>query len=208
MGGHQLGDVASRTAVQAFIDAFEADTAGVVSARLRRCLEAANEAVAAAFSKAGAFGGTTLTAAFAGGGLLWWISVGDSPLYLWRQRRLARLNEDHSLRSVYMQYVQAGCLSFDEAKSRGHSLRSAVTGDALAMVDAPVTPYPLLPGDRILLTSDGTDDLLYTQVLSEDVKNVLDDRTGNLAAQIVTACEALQSPYADNVTVVAMDWQG
>lgn len=208
MGGHQLGDVASRTAVQAFVDAFEADENTAMAERLNSALQSANKAVGALFRRESAFGGTTLTAVFVGGGVMWWISVGDSPLYLWRQQRLVRLNEDHSLRAVYMQYVQAGSLTFEDAKMRGHSLRSAVTGEDLTMVDAPATPYPLLPGDRILLTSDGTDDLLYTQVLSDEAKTALDNRSGNLAAHIVAACEALASPYADNVTVVAMDWEG
>lgn len=206
MGGHQLGDLASQTAVQAFVSAFEQATEGPISHRMKTALDAANDAVACAFRKAGAFGGTTLTAAYVGGGVLWWISVGDSPLYLWRQHRLVRLNADHSLRAVYMQYVQAGSLTFEDAMQRGHSLRSAVTGDRMSMVDAPSTPYPLLPGDRIMLTSDGTDDLLYTPVLSEAAKQVLETRGGNLSADIVAACQALQAPFADNVTVVALDW--
>lgn len=206
MGGHQYGDLASKTAVKAFVSAFGVHRDCSVSMRLEYALEEANDAVGDLFNEADAFGGTTLLAAFIGGGVLWWISVGDSPLYLWRKGRLLRLNEDHSMRAVYMQYVREGCLTFEEALHKGHSLRSAVTGNALSMVDAPVTPYPLLPGDRLLLTSDGTDDLLYTPVLTDKVKEVMEDRSGNLSARVVEACRALDMPYADNVTVVSMDW--
>lgn len=206
MGGHQFGALASSTAAKAFVDAFEGDSESPVSQRLLNALEAANAAVRAAFSEVGAYGGTTLVAAYIGGGVLWWVSVGDSPLYLWRHHRLIRLNEDHSMRAVYMQYVQSGCLTFEEAVMRGHALRSAVTGEAISMIDSSVTPYPLLPGDRIILTSDGTDDLLYTSVLADDVKALLDERSGNLAVRITEACRLLENPYADNVTVVSMDW--
>ncbi len=206
MGGHQFGNVASQTAVKAFVEAFSEDDEGPVSLRLRDALDAANDAVREVFNQAEAFGGTTLVAAFIGGGVLWWISVGDSPLYLWRHGRLIRLNEDHSLRSVYMQYVKAGSLTFEEALNMGHSLRSAVTGDELVIVDAPMTPYPLLPGDRVLLTSDGSDDLLYTPVLTDTVRNLMEDRSGSLSARVVEACRALNTPYADNVTVISMDW--
>lgn len=206
MGGHQFGALASSTAAKEFVDAFEGDSDSPVSQRLLNALEAANVAVRAAFSEVGAYGGTTLVAAYIGGGVLWWVSVGDSPLYLWRHHRLIRLNEDHSMRAVYMQYVQSGCLTFEEAVMRGHALRSAVTGEAISMIDSSVTPYPLLPGDRIILTSDGTDDLLYTSVLADDVKALLDERSGNLAVRITEACRLLENPYADNVTVVSMDW--
>lgn len=206
MGGHQFGALASSTAAKAFVEAFEDEVNGPVSERMLNALDAANAAVGAAFSEAGAYGGTTLVAAYIGGGVLWWVSVGDSPLYLWRHHRLVRLNEDHSMRAVYMQYVQSGCLTFEEAVMRGHSLRSAVTGDSITMIDSSVTPYPLLPGDRIILTSDGTDDLLYTAVLSDEVKALLDERSGNLSVRIVEACRMLDNPYADNATVVSMDW--
>ena len=206
MGGHMHGDVASKTAVNAFVEAFEVETETSIQERLQNALEAANEEVGRTFRASGDFGGTTLVAAFVGHGVLWWISVGDSPLYLWRRERLLRLNEDQSMRSVYMQYVQAGCLTFEDAVLRGHSLRSAVTGHAMELVDASATPYPLLPGDRIILTSDGTDDLLYVAALPPHVKAIFEDRTGNLSTRLVQACCDLNEPHADNVTVISMDW--
>ena len=207
MGGHQFGALASRTAVRVFVEAFEQETSGPISERLSIALHAANDAVGELFKQYEAFGGTTLTAVFVGGGVMWWISVGDSPLYLWRCGRLLRLNADHSLREVYMQYVKAGTITFEDAANKGHTLRSALTGEDIAMIDAPPTPYPLLPGDRIILSSDGSDDLFFVAILSEKVRALLSNREGNLATGIIEACVALESPYADNVTVVCMDWQ-
>ncbi len=206
MGGHMHGDVASKTAAASFVESFESELDTPIQERLIHALEAANRAVGRIFKSSGDFGGTTLVAAFISNGVLWWISVGDSPLYLWRRGRLVRLNEDHSMRSVYMQYVQAGCLTFEEAVMRGHSLRSAVTGHAIELIDASATPYPLLPGDRIILTSDGTDDLLYVAALPESVKAIFEERTGNLSTRLVQACCELDEPHADNVTVISMDW--
>ena len=48
-------------------------------------------------------------------------------------------------------------------------------------------------------------DKLYS-VLSDDVKALLDERGGNLSVRIVEACRLLDNPYADNATVVSMDW--
>lgn len=207
MGGHMFGDVASATAAETFADTFEQESGSPVAERLQFALDAANDAVARVFAAAGAFGGTTLTAVFIGAGVLWWISVGDSPLYLWRHGRLMRLNEDHSMRAVYMQYVHSGSLTYEEAKHAGYSLRSALTGEPPALVDLPAVPYPLLPGDRIVLTTDGADDLLDTPFVSDALRRIFDEREGNLSSRIVAACEALNNPYADNVTVICMDWK-
>lgn len=207
MGGHQQGALAAQTAVKAFLQTFEAERGRENPADcLCRALEAANSAVGQELARLGAFGGTTLVAAYMAGGVLWWVSVGDSPLLLWRHQRLVRLNADHSLRDVYMQYVKAGFMSYEEAMSQGHRLRSALTGEPLTMVDAPPTPYPLLPGDRLILASDGVDDLLLPAVLPEEVKTLLNTRGEvSLAALIVDACMRMQLPAADNTTVVCLD---
>lgn len=205
MGGHHHGEWASRAAVDAFVEHF-GQAEGPVSARLSSSLDAANKAVGRAFSKCSSYGGTTLVAAWIGAGVLWWISVGDSPLFLWRSRRLIRLNEDHSMRAVYLKYISEGGMTYDEAMRQGHLLRSALTGDPISLIDAPPTPYPLLPGDRIILATDGTDELLQPPTLSESTRRLLADRAGELSPGIVGAVQALRLPVSDNVTVVSFDW--
>ncbi len=207
MGGHDMGSMASRTAAAAFAEAFAAreGLAEGIPERLRAALEETNAAVGVAFAEQGSYGGTTLLAVYAGRGLLWWVSVGDSPLLLWRAGRLMRLNEDHSLRPIYLEYAQKGLFSFDEAMSEGHSLRSALTGEPLRLVDAPASPHPLLPGDRLVLASDGVDALLLPQSLPESTRRLLSERGGSLAARIVEGCRLLHDPAADNVTVLTLE---
>lgn len=208
MGGHHHGAMASRTAADAFVADFDESAAeGMpVVERLRQALDMANAAVGRQFCKCESYGGTTLVAAYISGGLLWWVSVGDSPLFLWRRRRLARLNEDHSLRAIFLQYVQAGSLSYDEAMQQGHRLRSALTGEQPSLVDAPATPYPLLPGDRIILASDGADDLLLPAIMPDSVKDLLDCRERPLPALVVEACMKREDAQQDNLTIVSVDW--
>lgn len=208
MGGHHHGAMASRTAAEMFAKDFEEqEGCGSVSERMKHALEAANAAVCHEFAKSDSYGGTTLVAAYISGGLMWWVSVGDSPLFLWRRRRLLRLNEDHSLRAVFMQYVKAGALSYDDAMQQGHRLRSALTGEPPSLIDAPNTPLPLLPGDRIILASDGADDLLLPAIMTEAVKDLLDNREDELPSLIVQACVLQDDPHADNVTVISVDWK-
>ena len=74
------------------------------------------------------------------------------------------------------------------------------------MVDISITPWPLLPGDRLILASDGVDSLFIPAEMTADTRAMLETRTGNLAADIVEACRALEEEHADNVTVVTLDW--
>ncbi|MBQ4613449.1 MAG: protein phosphatase 2C domain-containing protein [Akkermansia sp.] len=206
MGGHDDGAKAARVAADAFADAFSASMTIPVRERLQQALDVANKAVEAIF-RGNKYGGTTLTAAFIGGGVIWWVSVGDSPLFLWRRKRLLRLNADHSMRAIYEEFVRSGTMTQEAAMRKGHMLRSAVTGEHLEMVDVSVTPWPLLPGDRLILATDGVDSLLLPTELAPETRDMLGARGGSLAASIVEACRALQDEYADNVTVVTLDWQ-
>ena len=204
MGGHHDGALASTLASEAYVKSFEKNDDLPMLQRMRLALDDANEAVRKSFESRGVYGGTTLVAAFAGGGVLRWVSVGDTALYLWRRGRLLRLNQDHSFRDVFRSYIGAG-MTAQEALRRGHVLRSAVTGEPLDLVDAPAIPYPLLPEDRIVLATDGAENILEPEMLTSVGRNILDKREGSLPAAIIAACQALNDPHADNTTLVSID---
>ena len=100
MGGHASGEIASRLAVRAFVEAY--GTEGRPSDRLRTGLDHANRAIDDAIRENLSLGGmgTTLVAAAVTTDGLEWVSVGDSPLLIYRDGRLKRLNEDHSMAPV------------------------------------------------------------------------------------------------------------
>ena len=101
MGGQVGGDTASRTVIKTFIETYS-DTTGLISDRLRACLKTANNALASAIDVHPALTGmgTTVVAAVISQRGLEWISVGDSPLWLFREGQLRRLNTDHSMAAV------------------------------------------------------------------------------------------------------------
>lgn len=211
MGGHDCGRLAAETAANTFADAFSKTEGESIAVRLREALDAANQAVGDLFRRDGMYGGTTLLAAYACDGLLWWVSVGDSPLFIWRKDamcssgRLLRLNADHSMRPIFAEMAKSGVMEFSEALAQGHSLRSAVTGDRIPLVDAPM-PRPLLPGDRILLASDGADELLLPAPMSAELRSMFNDCNCNLSVSVVEACQRMELPMADNVTVLSLDF--
>lgn len=207
MGGHDAGALASSTAVKSFIEAFEesAETESSLTWRLHEALQLANDAVGKLYEGTDTYGGTTLLAVFAGRGVLRWVSVGDSGLFLWRQGTLRRLNEDHSMRAVYERFVCPGGMTRREALEGGHVLRSALTGEDMPLIDAHERPFPILPGDRFIMGTDGLEMLVSQGFLPSSVRRILADRSGSLAAALVQACVDLHDEHADNVTVVTMD---
>ena len=173
MGGHYGGGEASRLAVSAFVETFPATTGGV-AARLRVALTAANEAVgrfAAEHVDLSGMGCTLVACVVTGDEAVHWISVGDSPL--WRLRAggdddaggMDRLNADHSMRPVFENLVRLGRMAAEDAEGGAvNQLRSAVTGEDLALVDAGAPPVRLGIGDRILLASDGLEALSEEEI--------------------------------------------
>jgi len=146
MGGHAVGDYASRTVIAALDEVRPAASLAPLVAGARERLHAANQRLRreAAIRNVPVIGSTVVVLAACGGacGCLW---AGDSRLYLCRGARLRLLTRDHRL---------AG------ACGAPGPFASAVTRavgavDALDPECATVTAYD---GDMFLLCSDGLSD--------------------------------------------------
>ena len=147
--------------------------------------------------------GSTLVAAVVSNQGLNWISVGDSPLWLFRKGALERLNADHSMAPVLADLVATGRMTEEEAArdpSR-HSLRSAVTGEDIHLVDLSPQPVPVEKGDLLLLASDG----LMT-LGEEEIAGILvetqDASLEESAAALIQAVETAANPRQDNTTLL------
>ncbi|RME65593.1 MAG: hypothetical protein D6782_05950, partial [Alphaproteobacteria bacterium] len=164
-----------------------------------------NEAVAGGIAADPALAdmGCTLVAAAIDGGMLDWISVGDSALLLVREDGVQRLNADHSMRAVLADMVEKGRMDADvAARSPGrHALRSAVSGGPIKLIDRSPAPVALHAGDVLLLASDGLD-TLAADTLAALVAKARDGDAPALAAAILAQVQALAGPKQDNTTVV------
>ena len=207
MGGHAAGDVASNTICGIFLQYLAGAGDGPVPGLLSRALAAANAAIRAKVAaNPGMEGmGATLVGVLFGVAGAEWISVGDSPLYLWRDGDIALVNEDHSLTPILEQMVADGRMTADEAATDGrrHMLRSAVTGEGIDMIDASQRPLVLEPGDCIVLASDGLDTLADADI-ADLVGRHRDDGAAAIANALLHAVESVGNPYQDNTTVVVI----
>ena len=207
MGGHQGGAEASRLAVSTAVESFRQATGGV-AARLRASLDAANAAVGryAADPRYAGMGCTFVACVVTEDEMAHWISVGDSPLWCVRvgtegdASRMDRLNADHSMRPVLENLVQLGRMTPEEAATGGATqLRSAVTGEALKLVDSGSPPVRLSAGDRIVLASDGLETLPGEEVLRLGGRNRAAAAT---VSDLLEAVETIGKPSQDNATVI------
>ena len=230
MGGHAGGDLASRMVCETFLGSFtqknnttgpknspdnnsetrqESDVGLLCSVpeRLLNALNESNEALAKRVKSEPmltGMGTTLIGVSFAAHGVHW-VSVGDSPLMLYRRGEIAHLNEDHSLAPELDRLAQAGQISFEEARSdpRRHMLRSAVTGDDLDLIDHSRKALELATGDYVILASDGVHALEENEI-ERIITAYSDDGTQAVANALIRAVEAVRDPHQDNATVVVV----
>jgi serine/threonine protein phosphatase PrpC len=206
MGGHTGGALASRLICEQFISTFGTEE-GAVVLRLSQALLAANHAIAEKVESDPVLcgmGSTVIGVAFTDVGVEW-VSVGDSPLMLFRRGEIAMLNEDHSLAPELDRLAAAGQITLEQARQdpRRHMLRSAVTGDELDLIDQSRQPLVLEDGDFVILASDGIHSLEHSEI-ERIIAAYGKDGADAVAGALIRSVEALREPHQDNATVVAV----
>lgn len=165
MGGQAAGDVASHIVVeevQQVLRAHADDPARLerqAGAILRDAMDRANRQVARHTMTWPALRGmgATLVAPLIVAGRLYWISVGDSPLYLLRGTRMVRLNQDHSMAERLARMVRSGQISRQEADRNPDRdcVTSVLFGAVVPEIDCRDRPLKLEDGDILIAASDG-----------------------------------------------------
>ncbi len=192
MGGANAGEVASGLAAQ---------TLATEVAAGRSLLEAAEAANAAVFGRASenveqTGMGTTLTAFLLQDATARFVHIGDSRAYLLRDGALEQVSDDHSLVG---EMVRDGRLTLEEAAVHPHRsiLSRALGTEARAKIDE--FTVDLLPGDVLLLCSDG----LSGPVAADALLLALTRGDPQAAAERLIM-EARQQGGPDNITAVVV----
>lgn len=197
MGGHTAGEVASRRAIEALVASLR-QSRQQPPVSLARAAQAANvEVYNLAIERPELKGmGTTLTAVLIDDQVGLVGHVGDSRAYLVRGGEVLRLTVDHSW---VADRVRQGLLSEDEA--RRHRWRNVITNaiGATPTFRLDVLYFDVLPGDVLVIVSDGV-----SMLLDEDtIRQVVSDRSPEqAAAKLVAVANERGSP--DNVTAVVL----
>lgn len=207
LGAHSGGSVASFVAVGSFVKAFhESDQS--VTWRLRMALDEANDTIGLLSRRLPLVSnpmGTTLVAALVTKKRLHWISIGDSPLLLFRDGAVTRINADHSLSPLLDERVRNGEMTEEEAMHHPdrHTLQAAVLGMPLLMVDHNSEPFELRKSDIVIAASDGIF-TLTTRQLEELLSFGQHTSADKIADAIIFAVRRINHERQDNTTVAVV----
>jgi protein phosphatase len=205
MGGISNGAEMSKLVVSLLLAEFEKSP--VITNPPEFLLSSVTKAQAAARAKIppGQMSGTTVVAVYMKNDDLYFISVGDSRINLFRGGELVKLNRDHTLGAELDEKAARGEISLADARTdkQRNSLTSYIgTGDRF-LIDRNIAPIKLVTGDILLLMSDG----VFGSATNEEIITAL--ATGNLK----TAGDMLNSyvlaknkEHQDNFTAILLKY--
>ncbi len=210
MGGHASGDVASGIVVTELFSELKmlTDNPEVLEANIGEALQAAvvgaNDCIRLyerENPKARGMG-ATVVAPILFGSRLYWLSIGDSPLYLFRDDRLFRLNEDHSYAAQIDELYASGLISLEEALNHPDRscLISVMSGGQIAKVDYRTEPMQLKEGDIVLAASDGLL-TLSERKLAEELRAHSTGSSQQISARLMRAVRQASDPEQDNLSL-------
>lgn len=197
MGGYAAGEIASRTAIEAVLNAYYGDLTTSLDEALTQALVLANEAVIEQASRdPGHAGmGTTMAMAAVRVGELAVVNVGDSRVYLIRGGEITQLTRDHSW---VAELVAVGKITPEEA--RNHPMRNVITRSLGGRPHVDVDLYPRTPlqdGDVVLVCSDG----LWGMVSAEHIRHIVGPLSAQAAADALVAA-ANEAGGHDNISAI------
>jgi serine/threonine protein phosphatase PrpC len=218
MGGYEGGQEASRLAVETLMAVYRDFGGDDPQAALIEGLQAAHEQIREySFAHPELRGmGTTCTAAAvvrgvpAGGAngdanraaagaanydVLYYVHVGDSRLYLIRDRQIIRVTRDHS---YVGRLVESGMITPEEAEHhpQRNILTAALGTNPDLIMDSPGHPEPLRPEDVLLICSDG----LWGQVRDPEILDAVENNSAEKACRDLIEL-ARERGGPDNITV-------
>jgi protein phosphatase len=209
MGGHAAGDVASKIVVTEVFseltlqrnetEAFEANITTILHDAAIAANECLRDHVQAYPETRGM--GATLVATVVINRNLYWISIGDSPLFLFRKGVLTQLNEDHSMAPQIDFMARSGLIAAEEAACHPdrNTLTSVLFGDHIPKIDCPDEPVVLEDGDMLIVASDGLQFLTDEQLTSLLRKN-RERISAEIADTLLEHLVKLEDPDLDNAT--------
>ena len=206
MGGLANGKAVSSALVRTFVEGF-----GVVAA-YPTCSDALLDLAIRANEQINRMlqgqerSGSTLVTALVKNGLLYFITVGDSRLYLYRGGALLQLNREHIYQEELAVKAVNRQVSIQQVSGdrQSQSLTSYFGIGKIPCVDRNHEGIKLLPGDRLLLSSDGVFGTLSVEQMEQALSLPLQEAAQTMGRMVREA----EKPYQDNNTGLILEYQG
>ena len=198
MGGHQAGEIASKTATEAIGIFFNTDYYKNPFEAIENAIVHANKKVFAyAQQNPDLYGmGTTIVLALIRDNLVYYGHTGDSRLYTFSQNSLTQLTRDHS---YVNQLVDKNIITEKEAKNHPRSNEITRALGLTENIEPDVTSSAFLPAenDMLLLCSDGLNNMVQDKcikkILSSDI--IIEQKASELINK------AIANGGIDNISV-------
>lgn len=134
---------------------------------------------------------------------IYWVAVGDSRLYCFRNGHLFQMNEDHDYKNqLYREYIDGNMdRNAIETDTQKDSLVSFIGKSNMPCIDTSMTGYMIKPNDIFILCSDG----VYNGISEDSLKNILVSCNAQSASEkIVQTVKNAHFPGQDNMTVMVI----
>ena len=206
MGGHPEGEVASQLALQAMSALFQRQakpTLGDPAEFLQMAIYSGHQQLLRYAARRGLSDSprTTVVACVLQGNSAYWAHCGDSRLYLVRGGKLLARTRDHS----YSELQQSLNTFMPTNGPFNRNLLFTCLGSPGKPLIDNSGPFVLQGGDRLLLCSDG----LWDTVSDEKITEQLSSRSiGESVPELVELALRNGGPTCDNVSVMALEWEG
>jgi len=210
MGGHEAGDVASRIVVTEIFSELKLQTLepNVLERDIQQTLCNATRDANLCLDHVSrqslhqSLMGSTLLVPVLFEDRLYWISVGDSPLFLFRDGALVRLNETHSMAAQIDLMHEQGKIDADEAANHPdrQCLTSVLAGHDIAQIDCPDRPLQLREDDIVVAASDGLEFLSDAQI-ADVLRANITQQSAEISAALLREIARIDDEDQDNVSL-------
>jgi serine/threonine protein phosphatase PrpC len=203
MGGYANGRVASSFAVKTFISSFKNSKGLFLKQKFLEDTTFLANKLLIDYTK-GIKTGTTLATVIVDEGDLYWVSVGDSAIMIFRNGEFINLNKKHNLEELLKEKYHEGKVSKDELLNNPMKKRltSFIGYEGLNenSIEQSSHPFKLQKGDKILLCSDG----VYNSISEVEMEKVLRRKISvqEAAEEVIKLIDEKNHPKQDNATVI------
>jgi len=209
MGGHKGGKAASSAAVDRLL---ATNVLGIpeeqINTVLLEGLRKADSDVASFRDEDGSplNCGTTAAVVVIRNKRLYWISAGDSRIYIYRNGEFVQITNDHIYAVALRENMRAGQITkeyFDDHSVNADALISFVGMNGMPLVDRSVHPVGLRKDDVVLIMTDGLYKNLPDSMIKKYIENFVDPSDFLRALeQKVNKLTSEDKTVRDNMTVV------
>lgn len=211
MGGMNGGEIASKTAVDTLVHDFNRDiNISNIPDFFKKEAIKLDECVTELEDEYGnpLGGGSTIVSIIANGNELYWLSVGDSRIYIIRNHEIKAVNQDHNFRMQLDAMLAAGKITAEEYKQEEHQAEALISFlgiGGLSLMETNVKPFTLKMNDIVLLCSDG----LYKRLSNKEILKIIEDNSYDMQKAAVTLTDIVMQKTErnqDNTSVALLKY--